>query len=587
MKKQGFKLRLLPVMIYTGLIFLIVRACSFTADAGNLPNLPFDGSAKSWDVFCYAKSSAIVFVTVWAVLTFAFLLITGQIKIKKTKLYIPMAVYTLCVLLSYVFSDYKKMALSGCANRFEGTGIILCYMFMLFYTINVVDDIKDALYISATLFAGVFIACTIGISQLLGHDFLLSGFGRMMISSGQNITASFQPGQVYQTVSNMNYVGMYMTLVIPAVLFAFGYCILMCSSKLLNSTVGKSIKGSKYHRADKKKYAIGAVILGVLLIMIVLNLYGAKSLGGLIGVLASVAVILVLMFVKPKYVIYPISAFVILMIIVLAVIFAKGVDNHTVIDYFETGADGLNTSIDGNPLSIRFDRQSNTFEIDDSDGKSLDLTDEDGPEGCYKIYDERFYNKISIVPAAIDGEIYLGLDVKGQKFLFRLASDGTKYINPYDREVDLQKTESVGFEGRLSAGSARGFIWSRTIPLLAKHIFIGSGADTFMTQFPQDDYAGKYSSGLSVDTVVDIPHNIYLQMFVCTGGISMLAFVSMIVIYIVTAVGKSKNSPETVVIVAGIAGFAISGLFNDSFVFTMPIFYGLLGIGTALSKQLR
>lgn len=87
-----------------------------------------------------------------------------------------------------------------------------------------------------------------------------------------------------------------------------------------------------------------------------------------------------------------------------------------------------------------------------------------------------------------------------------------------------------------------------------------------------------------MNTVIDIPHNIYLQMFVCTGGISMLAFVSMIVIYIVMAFKKNRNSPEIVVIVAGIAGFAISGLFNDSFVFTMPIFYGLLGIGTALSE---
>ena len=64
----------------------------------------------------------------------------------------------------------------------------------------------------------IFIACIIGLTQLFGHDILGTEVSRILIAGEQMIETNFKPGQVYQTVYNMNYVGMYLALVIPILL---------------------------------------------------------------------------------------------------------------------------------------------------------------------------------------------------------------------------------------------------------------------------------------------------------------------------------------------------------------------------------
>jgi len=97
--------------------------------------------------------------------------------------------------------------------------------------------------------------------------------------------------------------------------------------------------------------------------------------------------------------------------------------------------------------------------------------------------------------------------------------------------------------------------------------------------FPQNDYAGKYSSGSYSHIIYDKPHNMYLQMLVCTGLISCLAFIVLIAMTIIKSIKLRQNKPLGLVLAAGIFGFMVAGLFNDSNVCTMPIFYGLLGVG--------
>ena len=41
------------------------------------------------------------------------------------------------------------------------------------------------------------------------------------------------------------------------------------------------------------------------------------------------------------------------------------------------------------------------------------------------------------------------------------------------------------------AMSNRGHIWNKTIPLLGKHAFMGSGANTYMFEVPQEDYISQ------------------------------------------------------------------------------------------------
>ena len=171
------------------------------------------------------------------------------------------------------------------------------------------------------------------------------------------------------------------------------------------------------------------------------------------------------------------------------------------------------------------------------------------------------------------------------------------YNNGLGKTLKLEEVvPAIGWENNQSFGSGRGYIWSRTIPMMKDTLSLGHGADTYCIYFPQHDYVGKYNSGTFTtvrDIVVDKPHNMYMGMWIGTGGLSVLAFLSIIVLYIIQTIKIYwKKSLETFLdfaglgIALGVLGFAVSGLVNDSTVSVMPMFYTLLGLGISANYQL-
>lgn len=119
----------------------------------------------------------------------------------------------------------------------------------------------------------------------------------------------------------------------------------------------------------------------------------------------------------------------------------------------------------------------------------------------------------------------------------------------------------------------------------------GSGADTFMMEFPQDDYAVRYSRGQSTGCVYDKPHNMYLQLIINFGIIGMIAFMTMVIMAVVQMFvvypsngNHSLKQNDTLIgaVYVGIIAFLIAALSNDSSIHVMPMFYGLLGGAAAL-----
>ena len=574
MRKYRFKIRLLPVIAFTAIVLLLLKAHEYSLDIGHMDDVPISSNTELWDIFCYIKSSAILFITIWAALSMGYLLLTGQMKLKKNKVYIPMFIYTLFVFLSYLLSDYKQMAWMGGISRFEGTRVILCYIFMLFYTINVVDDVMDVITIIIPTLCGIFVACIIGLTQLFGHDILGTEVSRILIAGEQMIETNFYPGQVYQTVYNMNYVGMYLALIIPILLL-----IIYMSYKTY-----KDHKAYQFHISNNQLLAI-IVIFIILLIFIVLNVYGSKSLGGVLGIGASIMMFFIFSMKKKWQSITLLLISIVGFLGILVICYVMGADNHKCIDYFITGMDYVTTSVDGKEISIHYNKSDNSYELIDCDGNMLSMSESSRREGFYKPNDERYGEKLVFGPRKEAGEHIVEIDADEEEFVFRLDEEkGALYRNPFGKEISLSKVPNIGFKGHLTAGSGRGYIWSRTIPLLKDYLIIGSGADTFFMVFPHDDYAGKYSSKTLLNIIFDKPHSMYLQMIQGTGGISLISFLVMIGMYIVkvTKSNKSKKQFVSNAIAAGIIGFLIAGIFNDSSVCTMPIFYGMLGMGMGI-----
>ncbi len=152
----------------------------------------------------------------------------------------------------------------------------------------------------------------------------------------------------------------------------------------------------------------------------------------------------------------------------------------------------------------------------------------------------------------------------------------------------------IGFEGKETLGSSRGYIWSRTLPLLSKCLIKGYGADTFAYVFPQNDVLAKYYTYEQYDEgfyiTVDKPHNLYLQIFFSNGLIALVAFLAVAVFYLVDSLRlyalKKSYRPEQIMgaaVMLGIVGYLAAGMFNDSVVSVAPMFWVLLGTGAALN----
>lgn len=140
--------------------------------------------------------------------------------------------------------------------------------------------------------------------------------------------------------------------------------------------------------------------------------------------------------------------------------------------------------------------------------------------------------------------------------------------------------------------SNRGHIWNKTIPLLGKHAFMGSGANTYMFEVSQEDYISQnYVYGANSYDVK--AHCWYLQQWVETGLLGTLALLVFLFWYLVQSVRiyRRVDLHESISWVgfglfAAVLVYMIAGIANDSNVCTAPVFWGMLGLGLAVNRML-
>ncbi|MDO4557212.1 MAG: hypothetical protein Q4B70_19035, partial [Lachnospiraceae bacterium] len=265
---------MLPAMFFTAVIMILVRLHVYTNNMDTFV-WEFRGDTLT-DMFNWIKMSGIMFCTLWALGCVVYRLVKETMAIRKTLFYIPVGVYLLMVLMSFLFSDYKQIALWGAPNRFEGTLTLVAYMLMFLYIINTVNserNVKQMLYCvsGVAAFLGV-----IGITQILGIDVFSSGVGKFLtISSKYRDVASISKTldtMVSQTLYNPNYVSFYLTLLIPIAGMFFFY----------------------FTSKTNKDKNLGKWISLLLVTLLVLNMAGSRSSSGFLGLAVEVIVALVI-----------------------------------------------------------------------------------------------------------------------------------------------------------------------------------------------------------------------------------------------------------------------------------------------------
>ena len=108
------------------------------------------------------------------------------------------------------------------------------------------------------------------------------------------------------------------------------------------------------------------------------------------------------------------------------------------------------------------------------------------------------------------------------------------------------------------------------------------------------NFLAKSNAFYDPNTVVDKPHNIYLQIATNTGVLSLLALLAVWGIYFISSLklySKIKFDSLSAYIGASclvsIIGYLTAGVFNDHIVSVSPLFWITLGFGISINLKIK
>jgi len=554
---------------------------------------------------------------------------TMDIKaILKNPVIVLSAIYLLFVLISAIFSSYTYTSFIGTVTRREGVFVWFAYFVMFFTAMYFVRETKHATWIICGLAFSSILMGLVGVSQIFENgDFLGTEFaapfivGRDMFARLQaehpdftRMTTEFEIS--YGTLFNPNTFGKYTAMVSPILLLA-----------------ALTYRG--------KIYINIAFLVGGLLMMV--GIFASGSLGGLIGIATSVGVLLVVVIVRFVYtkikferesidirnilIKYVAPIFAVVFAIVLALIFVPTLNSRVTRLYNRLGVamraettQGYGYVFDMDKVNIyRAGERIFTVQVHegltphtplglwltvfDGDSNIVPMANVESP--AVLIYEIPGYRTIRLQQYSdsfmIDSRHGFVLSFRNGKIYGRSVS-GLSGADTTGGWIDMSVSVSAwGFYGRETWGSNRGYIWSRTFPLMPRTAIIGTGPDTFFSGvFPWHDIIGRQISFGNPYIKVDKAHNLFLQTWITTGGISAIALFLLFGHYLLTTFRglvtskNNKNNREDIFgfglrlgLLAGIAAFVMSSNATDSTIGSTGVFFVLLGIGYGLNAVVK
>lgn len=588
-------IHLLPLVFIIAIIPLIVRlkVIPLTGDSYFF----WTGLKSNPDVFSYYKAIWLLITVTIAAVTYIFRIFQGDFKLFKKDLlllYSIALVYVIFVVASTLLSRYPSIAQWGYPDRYEGAYMLVAYIVIFFLTSTLVNNESEVKVLTWALMLGSMVIGIIGLFQYFGYDIWTSEFGKKLIIPNEYnsiikaVETTFEKNSIYSTLYHRDYVGSYM-----AMLFPFSISLLILA------------------KAKKVKFYMGfmAALMGI-------NWIGSNSRAGLIG--GFLALIIFVVFAN-KVIIKNLKIFIAaLLVLILFVIGLNQISNGYVYKRAESLMSDIkllmvsnsedkpdkamllkNISINGNKATISTVSEELSIVVKDEEIKFSGRDNKIIPyrydkEKAQLMLEDQAYKDYHILLGKLDNKNILKLEKGSIKLTFELNQNQIQLIDNKGRVVDLQPTKSWGFEGKERIGSSRGYIWSRSIPLLKDTIIFGNGPDTFAAVFPQNDIMGKYFAYYGdMWQIVDKPHNLYLQIALNTGVMSLLGFLVMIGLYIRSSFKMyfSKENSTFLMsiglsIFVAVMGYLGAAFFNDSVVSVAPVFWTLFGVGISINHMI-
>lgn len=574
---------LLPAIFILLILPLIVKNHQYDPKLNSF--LWFSNTTSVSDIFLYYKQW--VFVAISALMLS--ILIVRHLILKEKLIYmkqlLPLIAYCVLIVCSFLFSRYKLYSLNGVYEQFENVFSLLGYLIVFYYILSIVNTTKHFEILTNVLAVGTLLIGIISILQALGYDVFSSlKFNKLVF--GPNVTMDqihnlSSSHQAYATLYNPNYVGSYTILTVP--LFA----VLSLYSKKVSLRIFYTIT----------------------LTISLAALFACRSKAGIICLIFCIFLLFIL-----SFKVFFKNWYYILFFLIIAVAVFRYFDqqnNHiystsikSAFQIHKTDApvlQGMTTEPDGlkihynNHHILAFINSEGNMEFTEK-GKTLTYNIPQVQDDAYliELHDAAFHDLLFIRYLNTDDGIEFAVLYNEKRWYFSYDKNEATYLyyNRCNKFSPITEAETCLFEGYESFASSRAFIWSRTLPLLKNHFFLGSGPDTFVFEYPQYDFVAFNNFGYN-DSLITKPHSMYLQIGVQTGVLSLLCFIIFYLRYMMQSLRlywnfKSKDSISCIGFATflGTFGYMLIGFSNDSSITVAPVFWVILGIGFTINQIL-
>ena len=589
-----------PIALVLTIVPLIVRMRISEPDEDTLK---LYGSSANSDLFTQNKEICLIFLS--AIILIIAITCFKKFYEKKDKLINIMIICSLIFLgftfLSTLFSKYKHVAFWGIYDRSEGFITIACYILLFIYSIYTFKKTEEFKFILIPILILVYINGFLGLFQFFGSDLIKTSLGGLIaIPSSYNIDPSklslaYESGTIYGTLYHYNYVGSFTALVLPIL---FGACVIEDDIFLKLLSMGGSLVGLWLLFGSTSRAGIigfGAIIVFACIFFGKLLLKKKKA---LLITLACLAVFAVgLNFATSGKIFRRIPS----LVSDGLSLFKSNTDfdyrDHIPVKNIEHIDNNIVLTLPTDTLTISF--ENNDYVFRNSKNEVVDYKSEFNSK--IKAYDytttDANFSNISFRSGKIKSKtkndgLMLILNGSSSEFMFITRDDNSMHlIDPKTlEEIDLEFPETIGFNGKEKLASARGYIWSRSLPLLKDTLILGSGPDTFSFDFPQHDMLGKLYAYGTTNMIISKAHNLFLQIGLNNGVVALIAFVILIMVYIIDSFKlyalKNKYDEKQIlgsILALSVIGYLFTGLFNDSVICVAPIFWIILGVGAAVN----
>lgn len=589
---------LLPLIMILAVIPLMIHQYRF--NTGLTQYNWYQGEGNASDLFLHVKMvwSYAMFIIILCIMIY--MIFSEEIKPVWDRILIPILVYGALSFVSALFSINRHYSFSGIQQQFESVWMLLGYVLLVYYSFFILYQESAVERLIPYLVAGITVMTVFGVLQGLKLDPLHTEFLQSLILTNKKLVGrmkfSFEEGRTFMSLYNPNYVGFYVVVMVPILV-----ALIMHTKKVILRVF----------------YAILAAAL-------VFVLFASQSRAGILVLVATFFVMLLCMRkVFFKYWKVTLGIVVVAVVAFIAVnmmnqnvlvnrmrsMFSTSPQNYA-LEYIETGKD-VTFGYQGNEIHFTMEREKGadaaTFHVTDGEGNEVASTLQ-AETNVYQITDKRF----PFVYAEMYGDSFRGFYVEHartgtgndafsptKRWLFSnqyKQNDSTYYVKGAGASFFHMKRYQAGdgfLEKNYLLANKRGYIWARTIPLLKKYPLLGSGPDTFVIAYPNDDLVGLYNSGHDVE-VVTRPHCMYLQIASQTGIPSLIAFLVFFGWYLIRSLKlywrqsyDSYMSKIGLAVMISIMGYLILGLTNDSSVVISPVFFVLTGMGLGINRHLE